>query len=216
MEGMKEYTILFKQLRTLREDPDKREQNMNFEKKICEIMRKELKITSNGHLTPQQRGLATSIRLMVEDHLYFCFIHEAYVHEEGKHTLTHYPETVFGKNGAAKELAMKTVVKKHVSGVTHAQGIGRHSKEEVRGMGVRCLESISQILGEQEFLFGSQICDEDCAVFGMLVWILTCVPEDNYFNIAVREDFSNLVRYVDRIKALLWEDWDEKKLKKTE
>ncbi len=40
------------------------------------------------------QGVATSLRLMLEEHFYFLMASESYIFEEGRHLFTHYPPTI--------------------------------------------------------------------------------------------------------------------------
>jgi hypothetical protein len=54
----------------------------------------------------------------------------------------------------------------------HSQGYGRHTKEEVYGIGMGDLTSLNDIIGTNKFLFGDNACDVDAAVFGQLAQIV--------------------------------------------
>ncbi len=146
---------------------------------------------------------------MADDHLYFLLVIESYVHHDGKHLLTHYPPNMLpAMPEFLIKLLLRTQVKSWLGGQAKAQGLGRHSKEEVRSIGITCLEAFTQALGDKPYLMGDKPCEEDAAVFGELAWMLYCVPDDNYFKAAAKERFPKLVAYVERIKAKYWPDWE--------
>ncbi len=169
-----------------------------------------LGIDSNAHLTPEQRGCAKGLRVMADDHLYFLLVVESYIHLEGEHLLTHYPPGMFGPlPDFVVKILLKTQVKSWIGGVTKSQGLGRHSKEEVRQMGITCLEGFAQALGDKPYLMGDKPCEEDAAVFGQLAWMLYCLSDNNYFKKATKDRFPKLVDYVARIKVNYWPDWEQ-------
>ena len=47
-------------------------------------------------------------------------------------------------------------------------GIGRHSEQEVYGIGGRDLLAVSEILGQKSFLFGENPCLADVALFAFI------------------------------------------------
>ena len=184
--------------------------NISDSQLSIEHIKRELNIDANSHLNPEQRGIAQSLRVMADDHLYFLLIIESYVHHEGKHVFTHYPPGLFGPlPDFLTKILLKTQVKSWLGGQCKAQGLGRHSKEEVRSIGLKCLEAYSLAIGSKTYLMGDEPCEEDAAVFGQLVWMLYCMPNDNYFKAATKEKFPNLVAYVENIKARFWPDWDK-------
>ena len=46
------------------------------------------------------------------------------------------------------------------------QGIGRHTREEIRTMGMNDIKTISDYLGEKTFMMGDVPIELDCVVFG--------------------------------------------------
>jgi hypothetical protein len=188
--------------------------NVSDSQLALEFLKNELRIDANSHLSPREKALARSVRIMLEDHLYFIIIIESFVYENGKHVLTHYPLSVFGGfSPLVTNILLRTVGKSSMNKVVKGQGLGRHEKEEVRSMALKCLESISDILGKGKFLMGDRQCDEDCALFGFSTWMLYCVPEDNYLNKSVKK-FDNIVDHQRRIRELYWKDWEQMKYKK--
>jgi hypothetical protein len=72
---------------------------------------------------------------MFEEFLYFIIVRELYVFENGKHTLTHYPP-LFGPVPFAKVL-LRLVMKPKYDKLTKGMGLGRHTKEELRKIGLQ-------------------------------------------------------------------------------
>ena len=152
---------------------------------------------------------------MADDHLYFVNLMESYVHDSGRHVPTHYSPNLFQMDPFTP-IMLKTVVKKYCRDALKAQGMGRHSKEEVRAFGRNCLESLALIIDNgNKFIAGDQPCEEDCAVFGQLVWMLYNFPEDNYFKDYTKKNFKCLVDYTERMKELYWKDREAKCYKTT-
>lgn len=54
----------------------------------------------------------------------------------------------------------------HYKRVTWAQGIGRHTKEDIEAFTHADMKTIATILGDNKFLLGDEPCLEDCALFG--------------------------------------------------
>jgi len=90
-----------------------------------------------------------------------------------------------------------------------AQGLGKHSREEIRTIGMNDLEAISVWLGEKLFMMGPFPCALDCSAFGSLCVIFNALPKDHFFRSEAEKRFPNLKSYVERIKDTYWPDWDE-------
>lgn len=89
------------------------------------------------------------------------------------------------------------------------QGIGRHTPEEQLELTSRDLTSINDILADKNFLFTSDLPTTiDCTVFGHLaqfLYIPMAFPQKKF----MLENCPNLVEYVDRMKYLMWPDWED-------
>lgn len=96
-----------------------------------------------------------------------------------------------------------------------AHGIGRHSEQDVYGIGERDLLAVSEILGNKKFLFGEKPCLADAALFAFIAAIAWDCPESP-FALLTKSKAKNLDVHAKRMKELYYPDWDEiisKKLK---
>ena len=88
-------------------------------------------------------------------------------------------------------------------------GIGRHTPGEQAELTSRDLSSIAAILGNKNFLLSKDSPTSiDCTVFGHLaqfLYIPMAFPQKRF----MLENYPNLVDYVDRMKSLMWPDWDD-------
>jgi glutathione S-transferase len=85
-----------------------------------------------------------------------------------------------------------------------AMGVGRHTPDEVVGLGERSLRALSVFLGDKRYLFGDKPAGVDATAFAMLAGILT-----PYFDSPLRrkaETFPNLVAYTARMMRELYPD----------
>ena len=93
---------------------------------------------------------------------------------------------------------------------THAQGIGRHSKEEVEKLGIADLKALSDYLGQKPYVMGNNPTEIDAVAFAFLCIFYAGDPEDdNAVKKAADEDLTNLKEYFDRMKEKYWADWDD-------
>ena len=80
---------------------------------------------------------------------------------------------------------------------------------------MKCLETVSRLLGNNKFLLGEEPCEEDSVIFAFVTYSLHNVCKDNVYRLALEnKKFPNLVEHYQRMKERYWKDWDEKKYKK--
>ena len=91
----------------------------------------------------------------------------------------------------------------------YAQGMGRHSIEQIQAMGMKDIEDLSNFLGDKTFMFGrNEPTEIDCVLFGFMVMFLYCASKDKVYVKKILKEHQNLVQFVDRMKTMLWPDWD--------
>ena len=91
---------------------------------------------------------------------------------------------------------------------TNLHGIGRHSQEEIAQFSFQDLDALSELLGDKPFFSGKNPGAVDCTMFGHLVqfvYIPMDIPQKAY----IKEKCPNLAEFVDRMRILLWPDWEE-------
>ncbi|XP_061190153.1 failed axon connections homolog [Saccostrea echinata] len=161
------------------------------------FINKTLNIDLDKELTDEEKAIAYSFQKVAEEYFFWALFLQRYVHDEGeeffKYVKVPWIIRIIGKRRAKEQ--------------THAQGIGRHSQEEVQTLIIECLQHFSSFLGKKKFLLGEKACQADCAVFGILsqgYW--------HGFGPFVEEEFKkfeNLCNYCKRMKAEFWPDWDD-------
>jgi len=71
------------------------------------------------------------------------------------------------------------------------------------------LKAFSLILGERPFLMGEEPASVDAALFSLLASVTYSCPESKQAELMKQEEYSNLAKYVERMKQDFWLDWDE-------
>jgi hypothetical protein len=72
------------------------------------------------------------------------------------------------------------IAAKGIIGQANGQGIGRHSKEEVRKMEIEDLKALSDFLGSKTFMMGTEEPTElDWVVFGFMCQVLYTMEEEH-------------------------------------
>ncbi|XP_069969457.1 failed axon connections homolog [Penaeus vannamei] len=155
----------------------------------------------SSHLAPQEKAVAHAFRVMLEEYFLWCLAMWRYVKERGRPVV----ENMYLP--MPLRLMMPLLVKNAVK-ATHAQGIGRHSHQDVEEMGRKCLHSLSTWLGDKPFLTGDKPAEVDCSAFGTLAQVVWCSPNSPYLRM-LESDFRNLYDYCHRMKEKLYPDWDQ-------
>ncbi len=99
------------------------------------------------------------------------------------------------------------MVRRKIRGYLSAQGMGRHTPDEMAALGSRSIQAIAELLGDKPFLMGAEPCGVDASVFAFVAGILC--PQ---FRSPVRdaaERYDNLRRYVGRMTARYYPDHAE-------
>ena len=63
---------------------------------------------------------------------------------------------------------MKRTVRGKVRKSLHAHGISRHSEAEMTAMSNRAFDALSQLLGDNRYLMGSEACGADATAFAFI------------------------------------------------
>ncbi|EDV23856.1 uncharacterized protein TRIADDRAFT_5728, partial [Trichoplax adhaerens] len=88
-------------------------------------------------------------------------------------------------------------------------GIGRHSSQEIHHIGELDLRSFSVILGSKKYFLADYPTTVDACMFGFLANMLYAVPKSSPCYRLLTTELTNLVDYVERMKAKYWPDWEE-------
>ncbi len=148
----------------------------------------------DGGLTAEQRAQCWAIERMLEDHLYWAIVHMRWMIDENfakgpAHFFDRVPEP--GREEARKQ------GRDRVRAALHAQGLGRHSANEVADLGGRSLAATSTLLGDREYVMGSRLCSTDATTFGMVAGALAPLFDSPLAGSA--RSHNNLVAYCDRM-----------------
>jgi len=170
-----------------------------------EYLEKELEKSLNDHLTPEHAAVARAFQVTLDDRFAWCVAIDRLVYGQGKviMKILDLPGPKFTHPFMMKLFKRGTVK------ASHGHGIGRHSEEEVKKIGLADLKAFSEYLGNKPFLFGEKPSIADASLFGFLAEIITTHDESNWLRKAIEDDFKNLVDFVERVKEKYWSDWEE-------
>jgi glutathione S-transferase len=139
------------------------------------------------------RAEAWAVERMLEDHLYWCCLHTRWGIQEN---FDKGPAHFFDRAPEAIRDQLRTTARNKVLGYLQAQGIGRHTPDQITELGTRTLESLSALLGQRLWLMGDEPCGTDAAMTGMLATLLNGALDSPLRHRGLAH--ANLARYIDR------------------
>ena len=117
-------------------------------------------------------------------------------------------ETVFGDFALPAKYLLYYLFQRRSRNDLWSHGIGRHSEQELYGIGERDLLAVSEILGRKKFLFGEKPCLADTALFAFIAGFTWEHPESP-LGLFTKSRARNLDEHAKRMKELYFPDWDE-------
>ncbi len=168
---------------------------------IIEYLKKTFGDPLDSKLTQHQRALGHAIQKMLEESLYFVSSYSKWADDKGFEI---YAAVLFARMSEEQLKTIPDMVRKRTLAKFHAQGIGRHSAEEVYALGVQDILSFAELLGDGLFLFGETPSSFDASAFGVIGNL-----KDGPFDSPVRElarSKKNISDYIDRIRQRYFAD----------
>jgi glutathione S-transferase len=155
-------------------------------------------------LTPEQRAEAWAIEKMCEEHFYWAIVHMRWMDDAN---FERGPAKFFDQVPAPARPFVKWFIRRKVAKALWAQGMGRHSGQEITELGIRDIDSLATLIGDKPFLFGDQPCGADATAFAFVAATLAPIVESPVRDAALAK--SNLVAYRDRIMKAYFPEFAE-------
>lgn len=150
----------------------------------------------DSKLDARQRTTAHLIRRTLEESLYWSVLYDRWLVDEN------WAITGLTYFGALPRIIRRLVMRaarRACVRQAHAQGIGRHSRQEVYALGSADLKALSEQLGTNDFFLGGQPSSVDASAYAFIANLLW-TPIDSPLTRAAR-GHGNLVAYAERMKA---------------
>eukprot|EP00439_Symbiodinium_sp_Y106_P088286 s1_g822.t1 len=164
---------------------------------ILEHLKKTRGVDLDRHLSPLQKAQSHALQRMLEERLYWATVYSRWMEPANAKVEDEifFADIPWPIRGFITRQAHKTV-----EAALHHHGLGRHSREEIYGFGLADISALSQVLGDQEFLFGARPSVADATAFGMLINIVgPDIPSPLKDAVA---GSPTLMSYVTRMQAL--------------
>lgn len=171
---------------------------------IISRLRQHFKVGMDSDLTESERGAAHLATVALENHTAIAGFYWRYGFNMDEFTdilcKGRMPARILGFWKRIQPFGTRFKTRQH--------GLARHTKEEVEEFSCQDLKALADMLGDKPYFFGSNPHTLDCAAFGHLAqfaYIPMAFPQQIY----MKANCKNLLRFVDRMRAELWPDWEE-------
>jgi glutathione S-transferase len=160
---------------------------------IIAYLKKQYGDPLDGHLTNEQQALALAIQCLLEEHFYWIAVYSRWIDPAGWAATK---PRFFNKSPLLLKLILPSMIRRYMKKQLHAQGMGRHTQEEIYQMGREDISALAALLGEKPFMLGNEVSSIDAAIYATLANILVL---NSLFKPTV-ESFPNLMAYYERMK----------------
>jgi glutathione S-transferase len=150
----------------------------------------------DARLSAAQRALGLVIQRTFEESLYWPVVYSRWIDDMGFAKVN---EVVFGRMKFPLRQIIPILGRRSLRKQLHAQGTGRHSRDEIYAIGCRDVTALAELLGEQTFFLGDEPSSVDATGYAFLANLLW-VPIDLPIR-AHAQTFANLEAYCQRMKA---------------
>ncbi|KAJ3126485.1 hypothetical protein HK098_007467 [Nowakowskiella sp. JEL0407] len=152
----------------------------------------------DANLSSNQRILLESVRLLMEEIIYRQTAWERWANPANHYGTKSSIMTVI-KNPIMKYILFHRV-SKHNTEALHMHGFGRFSRVEQQMFSKRAVDTISELLGDSQYILGPQPCSLDATVYAHMVdAIKSCEIWPDMPTGAYIKTKRNIMNYVDRM-----------------
>lgn len=145
-------------------------------------------------LTPKQQAIAYLVGKSLDENLYWCLVYSRWVNEQ---TWPKMKAASFGFFNFPLKQIVPVIARRRVMSALKQQGLGRHNEAEVKHIFVNSLNSLADLLADQDYLLSDQPCSLDATAFAMLAEFILADLKSEFNDIA--KTYPSLVRYCERI-----------------
>ena len=148
-------------------------------------------------LTPGQKGIATAMQRLLEEHLYWVGMLTRWDYSEANWQANR--QAIFGWLPPVVRDLGAIYYRWRIKGQLLGHGLGRLSEEAAFSLGREDLDALSEFLADKPYFMGERSCSLDASAYGILINTLGCPIESPLKDYALTR--TNLVAYCQRIQA---------------
>ncbi|XP_078601120.1 failed axon connections homolog [Branchiostoma floridae x Branchiostoma japonicum] len=169
---------------------------------IMEFLNEEFGVDLDSPLSEKERAISRAFIKMLEENTYWGIGYDRW-----QENYSHLGE-LFDVPSALQLFIFPTASRK-VRQMLHAQGLGRHSTQEIHAIIQKDVWAASEFLGKKPYFMGEEPTAADPTVFGLFAEFLWTTPEHSHLYKLTNEQYPNIKDYCFRMKEQYWPDWDE-------
>ena len=166
---------------------------------IIKRLSAEFKVDLDVGLSDQEKAVHHAMRNMLEEHLYFVMVYGRWMDDNNWAILRN---TLFAAIPKLIRGVITGKIREKVAGDLKAQGIAKHTPEEIYATGIQDVEALSAYLGEREWFGIGKPCLLDITAVTLLASFLN-VPMDTPVKTAINRD-SQLVKYIENGMSVMF------------
>ncbi|MEM1020495.1 MAG: glutathione S-transferase family protein [Pseudomonadota bacterium] len=148
-------------------------------------------------LSAEQKAYAHAIGRMCEERFYWVLLYTRWIEPENWPKISQF---WFGDMPPIIRNIIPKVALKEVRGNLTAQGVGRHSREDIYALGEQDIAALAGALGDKDFFFGTAPCGTDAVTYPFIEGVLMEALPSPLLEVA--KSFPALAAYRDRCRAL--------------
>jgi glutathione S-transferase len=155
-------------------------------------------------LSAEQKAVSWAFEKMAEDNLYWILLDSRWTRDVDFDTG---PRVFFNPIPALVRPFVIAVVRRKIRQALYAQGIGRHSPQDIATLGSRSIAAIATHLGNRPFFMGTEPTGVDATIFAMTAGAMC-----PHFTSPLREAaerHANLRSYIERMMVRYYPEPDE-------
>jgi glutathione S-transferase len=161
---------------------------------ILEYLKKN-HVDLDEHLSDEEKAQAYLLTKSLDENLYFCLAYSRWMVDD---TWKVVKKAFFSDMPPIIKTIVPNMIRKKLKNTLYAQGLGRHSHEEILHITHQSFQALSDILGNKKYFFGEHPCSFDASAYGMLASAIETSINDEFTQMARKHE--NLVSYCKRIK----------------
>jgi Glutathione S-transferase len=167
---------------------------------IIDRLSSRLGIDLDACLDERQRATSHAFRRMLDEHTYWVVVYARWLDEPG---WTIARNLFFADLPSLLRPAVAAWSRRRLSQVMQAQGLGRHSRDEIYALGIGDMKALAQLLGEDRYFFSvEQPTLLDLWAYAFVAQIIV-PPIDSPLQCATAT-LANLVRHCERMGSRLY------------
>lgn len=152
----------------------------------------------DAHLKEEQRHLRTVYTRFFEEHLFWVRLYLAWQPEE--HFAIIRPKMLRGVPFFIRPFVLARI-RKRILRALDAQGMGRHSVDEVISFGIRAIEALEYFLDDKPYFLGDAPSSLDCTAYAFIGALLySPIPSPMHKAVQASARFQS---YAERMQRLL-------------